>query len=203
MIDRIERRSILLDSRRSHAEIWSDNMSLCQPLGAEVSGQHNRSVQKSLDGRLVRHGFDTQLHRKLHLDPVPGLPGAIQRQIATGCRRTLQYLPVQSDGGGGPKPPWYAEPDAYCLWPGRGNGDGSARRLGVPCFLSQFEPFLLPVEFRGDEQIHVQAGVVAPIDAVVELGKLLRAASGAAPESSVFRVKGLPHSGRQGQIVLG
>src|ERR1019366_3893752 len=71
--------------------------------------------------------------------------------------------------------------------------------LGV---LPQTESLLGPVEFRRNEQVDEDAFLVAPVNAVVELGVFFHAAAGAAPEGFVLGVESLPRARRERDVIL-
>ena len=74
--------------------------------------------------------------------------------------------------------------------------------FGILRLLTKREALLRPIELRRDEQVHVHAFVVAPVDAVGELRVFLDARPRAAPERLVLGVEGLPDAWREREVVL-
>ncbi len=150
---------------------------------------------------IVRHRFDTQVHRHGHLDAIAILPLARQREIAARAGHSVDRLAVDFNGRvRGPL--GNAQTDRRLDRLRRLYGQHRGRRLGKFRVLPDANSLLRPIQFRSDEQINVQACVVVPIDGIVELGIFLDARTGAAPERLIFSVERFPRARRERQIIL-
>src|SRR5262249_28129981 len=130
------------------------------------------------------------------------LPAAIERQIAARRRGRVEELSVEAHGRRPVKPCRDAETNRQRGSRRRGHGEDCARRHREAGLLTERKAFFLPVEFGGDEEVDVYAIGIAPVDAVVELGILLDAGAGAAPERLVLGGERLPDPGSKAEIVL-
>src|ERR1039457_3250136 len=84
--------NLFLSSRRRHtrlqgdwsSDVCSSDLSIGHLLGysVEASGEHQWSVHRSLNGLVIRHAVDRKGHRQAELNPVSGLPDAVECEIA-------------------------------------------------------------------------------------------------------------------------
>ena len=90
---------MLFDAGCSDAQIRSDDVCFREAVVAKVACQHQRPVEKRLRARLVRHRLHVQVHRKVHLHTVAGLPRSRERQIAPRRRGCVEPFAIERQTG--------------------------------------------------------------------------------------------------------